>query len=155
MEQPNYRLDIDETLGFTHDVLRHVVAYWEGKRGTRAMPARSDLDPLEMPEHLGWIILTEVLGNPLRFRYRLVGSEITRSIGRDSTGRFLDELYAADRYDAITKPFRWVATHRRPLRAVGRLWFAHREWLSFETAELPLAKDGVNIDMILTRAVIQ
>jgi len=155
MEQPSYQLDIDETLGFTHDTLRDIVSYWDAKRGNRAMPARADMDPLEMGQHLGWIILTDVLGTPPRFRYRLVGTEITHRIGRDSTGAFLDELYPADRYETITTPFRWVARHGRPLRAVGRLWFAQRDWLSFETAELPLARDGSNIDMILTRAVIQ
>ncbi len=154
MELPSYRLDTDETLAFEHQELARILDYWHMKRGTRALPARADLDPLEMQEHLGWIVLTDVIGTPARFQYRLIGTEITRRVGRDSTGLPLDEVYPAEHYDAVVAPLRWVIENRRPLRTMGRLWFADRDWHSFEAVHLPLSKDGATIDMILVRTVI-
>ncbi len=154
MELPEYRLDTDETLAFEHRELAGILDYWQRKRGARTLPARADLDPLEMHEHLGWIILADVIGLPARFRYRLIGTEVTRRVGRDSTGLHLEDVYPAEHYDAVVAPFRWVVENRRPLRAMGRLWFADRDWHSFEAVHLPLGRDGTTVDMILVRTVI-
>lgn len=150
-----YRLELDPTLAFTHESLVTVKRYWDRKRGDRPMPARADIDPLEMPEQLGWIILTEVIGPPLRFRYRLVGSAVTAGIGRDSTGKYLDEIYPAPNYKDIVSSFCWVVSNRRPVRVVGDLWFTRRNWLYFESLDLPLSQNGMDVNMILTRAVIE
>ncbi len=127
MELPSYRFETDETLAFEHPELVRMLTYWNAKRGARLLPARRDLDPLELQEHLGWIILVDVIGMPARFQYRLIGIEITQRIGRDATGRLLDELYPAEHYEGVVAPFRWIIEHRRPLRTTGRLWFAHRD----------------------------
>jgi len=119
------------------------------------MPARADIDPLEMREQLGWLILTEVFSPPLRFRYRLVGSAVTAELGRDSTGKYLDEIYPASIYKDVVSSFSWVVSNRRPLRVVGDLWSTKRHWLYFESLDLPLSQNGVDVNMILTRAVIQ
>ena len=39
--------------------LAFLKAYWDEKRGTRAMPTRADIKPSDMKEHLGWIILLD------------------------------------------------------------------------------------------------
>jgi hypothetical protein len=51
--------------------------YWLGKgRGAgKAMPARADIDPLDIPALLANVFLIDVVpGNPRRFRFRLVGT---------------------------------------------------------------------------------
>ncbi|HUJ03619.1 MAG TPA: PAS domain-containing protein, partial [Rhizomicrobium sp.] len=42
-------------------VLSFLKAYWDRKRGERAMPARADIKPAEIKEHLGSIVLVDVL----------------------------------------------------------------------------------------------
>ena len=42
-------------------VLAFLKSYWDSKRGSRAMPARGDIRPSEMKEHLGWVLLVDVL----------------------------------------------------------------------------------------------
>jgi hypothetical protein len=130
-------------------------AYWDRKRGSRPMPSRADIEPLELREHLGWILITEVVGETGRFRYRLVGSEIAKRIGRDSTNRHLDELYLASDYAKIVSSFQQVVASRRPMRMVGELWLSERKSLSFEVLDLPLSQNGVDVNMILTRTLIE
>src|SRR5690348_16042599 len=62
-------------------------AYWDRKRGARAMPLPKDIAPLELREHLGSLILIDVLPGAVDFRMRLVGTIITAAYGRDSTGK--------------------------------------------------------------------
>jgi hypothetical protein len=39
---------------------RRLYDYWHEKRGTRAMPSRADIDPLELKGVLGWVLLLDV-----------------------------------------------------------------------------------------------
>jgi hypothetical protein len=64
--------------GLSHDappIAREALAYWEGKLSGRPMPTRRDFDPVfEIPHLLPWIMLVDVLREPLDFRYRLIGT---------------------------------------------------------------------------------
>ena len=74
-------------------LLRAAYDYWDQRRGERAMPARVDLDPADIPKLLPYVILTDVVSaEPLDFRYRLIGTAICQRIARDYTGRRLIDL---------------------------------------------------------------
>ena len=68
-----------------HDLYR----YWEGKRRGRTMPARADIDPLELRQQLANLILVDVAGSPPQFRIRLAGTDIVSRYGAELTGRAL------------------------------------------------------------------
>jgi hypothetical protein len=53
-----------------------LIAYWFDKRGERLMPARGDIDPVEISWALGRIWLGDYLAEGDRFRYRLAGEKI-------------------------------------------------------------------------------
>jgi hypothetical protein len=73
--------------------LQDALTYWENKRAGRRMPARRDLDPVfEIPTLLRWIILVDVLRDPLDFRYRLIGSGVVDRSRRNYTGKLFSEL---------------------------------------------------------------
>ena len=86
------------------DRLRRLYDYWQSKRGSRKFPARADLDPTEFRYILGNIAMADVERGPLRFRFRLVGTEIVQRDGTDLTGRYTDDHplpgYRALLYDA-------------------------------------------------------
>lgn len=147
-------LRIDPTLKFEAQALRHLWQYWNRKRGERAMPGRPDIEPLELKPHLGRLVLADVVrgGPETRFRYRLIGTAVTDLVGRDATGKFLDDLYGVN-YEFMIVAYRWVAANRRPLRVTGDLRHAQREWVHIESLDLPLSRDGETVDMILTRSV--
>ena len=129
--------------------LRALFGYWREKRGDRAMPARADLDPLEIPTLLPIVGLVDVLDGGERFRYRLTGTEIVDVDGYDPTGRFLDEALPDSGYaDYLIGLFREVTQERRPLygesdfRGPGHIERRVRRLL------MPLSRDGRAVDMI-------
>lgn len=75
-------------------------AYWRTKARDRAMPARADLDPVDIPNLLPNIMLVDVQG-PHRFRYRLIGTDCAQSHGIDATGRYIDDVLADAAYRAF------------------------------------------------------
>jgi hypothetical protein len=45
--------------------------YWRGKGAGKEVPARADIDPLDIPRLLANVFLMDVVaGNPRRFRFR-------------------------------------------------------------------------------------
>src|SRR5262249_50879801 len=66
--------------------------YWLRKSADKAMPARADIDPVDIPQLLADVFLVDVVaGNPCRFRFRLVGTRIAELEG-EITNKYLDEF---------------------------------------------------------------
>src|SRR5690349_16148090 len=73
--------------------LRQAFDYWESKRAGRTMPARRDLDPVDIPALLSWLMLIDVIRKPtLDFRYRLIGNEIRNIAHRNNAGHCFSAL---------------------------------------------------------------
>jgi hypothetical protein len=134
-------------------ILRPVLDYWERKRGARPMPARPDIDPLELKAHLPHLFLVEPLPGA-EFRYRLLGSEITERYGRNNTGKTVREIYADLPVvaDWLTGMLLAVTTGKRPVLATGTLSAVRKEHIFSESLHLPLSDDGVNVTMIFGAA---
>jgi hypothetical protein len=137
--------DID----IAHPKLRRLYEYWDTKRGGRKMPARADLDPLEMTFIIGNIILVDVLDEiPPRFRIRLHGTNLSQRVGYELTGKMLDELPVTEFRALAQQSFARVATtgtatHGRRDRIIdGR--FAR-----YETVIMPLSDDGKRVDRLI------
>jgi hypothetical protein len=129
-----------------HPQLRALYAYWDARRGQRAMPARSDIDPLDIPRHLSTLVLADVLYDPLRFRLRVVGTELERRAGRTMTG---DVLHEGER-PGLYRPYRTCALERRPSHDYARYDFGDGSPPGeFERLLLPLSSDGATVDRIL------
>ena len=56
------------------------------------MPRRRDIDPVEIPRLLPYIMLIDVLREPDDFRYRLIGTEVRSISRRDYTGLRFSEV---------------------------------------------------------------
>jgi hypothetical protein len=134
-------------------VLRFLKDYWEGKRAGRALPSRADIKPVEMKEHLGWIILVDVLPDVDDFRYRMIGSRVTQYFLQDSTGKTISETFAQFGEAAVNGA---LAVHRKSardrvvLRSHGGAGWLGRSFLDFDALYLPLSDDGTNVNMILS-----
>src|ERR1700741_4828134 len=103
-----------------------LLAYWRRKRGDRAMPSRADIDPTELPGRL-WprLMLLDVVrqGGRTRFRYRLVGGGIQMAVGRNTAGKFVDDVFPPDFVfrDYVIKIPADVVEQKRPLFTVNVL----------------------------------
>src|SRR6266481_6045374 len=73
-------------------ILRRLLVDWQFRRDERTFPSRKDFDPVDLAYALGKLLLIEVLYEPLRFRYRLIGSELVQRAGIDLTGKMVDEF---------------------------------------------------------------
>jgi hypothetical protein len=136
-------------LDIAHPKLRLLHEYWDRKRAGRKMPARADLDPLDMTFVIGNIILVDVLDEmPPRFRIRLHGTNLTQRVGYELTGKMLDELPITEFRTLAQQSFARVAntgeaTHGKRDRIIdGR--FAR-----YETVIMPLSDDGVRVDRLI------
>jgi hypothetical protein len=135
----------------TPPILRPVLDYWNLKRGTRAMPARRDIDPAELKPYLPHLCLFEPLPSG-EFLLRLMGSEITGRYGRNGAGKTLRDAAAehALTLDIVTRTLLAVSTHRRPVLASGTLASSGQEHVLSEALLLPLSDDGSRVTMILS-----
>lgn len=149
MRAPNLWVDLDPGLHCRDESLLAIHRYWLAKRRGRSFPGRADIDPTELAGHLPNILLIDVEQAPLRLRYRLIGTAITTAMGRDSTGKYYDEIYPREILDGIYQSFRWILDHRRPLRTYGTAFYRDRDFYEYETLNLPLAANGEDIDMVL------
>jgi len=131
-----------------HPDLHRLYAYWRAAHRDGRLPGRRDIDPIELRFILGDLILLEVLHDPLRFRYRLVGSNLTRSLGREMTGRMLDEHPEPTFRRLAAEVYAEVATTAAPL-STRRDAVIDDRLRRYETMVLPLAADGATVDMIL------
>lgn len=138
---------------FTHPTLSFLRAYWDEKRGTRTMPSRSDIRPSEMKEHLGYILLLDVLDGGEDFRFRTVGARVSDYFLMDGIGKTVSEGFAAYGEAAVAAV---LATHRKvaregvALRAHGGAGLFGRAFLDFDALYLPLSADGQTVNMILS-----
>ena len=72
---------------FEHPTCVFLRDYWESKRAGRAMPSRSDISPAQLKNHLGWVMILDVLPGERDFRYRLIGTLVTQYFSGDATGQ--------------------------------------------------------------------
>jgi hypothetical protein len=133
-------------------LLQRLYAYWESCRGSRPMPARADIDPVDMQFILGNLYLVDVMREPLRFRMRLHGTELVRRAGHDLTGKILDTLPQTDFRASAQRAFTAVVESGMP-RWERQNRTVDNRTLSYESLILPLSQDGVAVEMLLVGMV--
>jgi hypothetical protein len=92
-----------------------VRAYWNGlKRGNNDIPFWDDVK-FSMHKRLARdILLIETFENPLRFRFDLVGDDVTQRHGAAITGKFSDEIDLNAPLDELTSQCRATVERREP-----------------------------------------
>lgn len=147
MARPTVLLELAE---ITSPRIRRLHAYWQHQRSQRdgLLPKRSDIAPEQIKDLLPNIMIVDVERDPLRFRYRLVGTRVVEYNGLEFTGCYLGEIGWPEECDLIAS-YSAVVLDRRPVfgslawgllsGAVGRSEFAR----------LPLSEDGKTVSQIL------
>ncbi len=92
----------------TDPVLSALYRYWAKLRKSDGIPLRSDLDPMEIPQLLPYVLLVECHDDGRRIKFRLVGTDV--AFGSDPTGRFLQDAVPKGPYGAhIIELYRFAA----------------------------------------------
>lgn len=131
-------------------------AYWLSRKpGPALVPSRQDIDPLEMPRTLlPWINLIEVhrADGGLQYRHRLVGTGIVDMRNRDGTGQWFADLYDHARLTRVRRVLDQVVRDSQPRILQDDLGNTGRSYRTLHSLVLPLAADGVTIDMLMAVA---
>ena len=130
-------------------ILGPALAYWERKRGLRAMPSRAEIEPSEMIRLLPNLQLIDVAEGGSRFRYRLVGTAIVAAFGREYTGKWLDELFPTERSKFAEEVYRLACSERLPVFARSTYVTATERELIANRMCMPLSVDGAAVTMIM------
>ncbi len=144
MDSPTSRYQSPQKIG----ILNALNEYWQMKCGDHALPSRADLDPAEFRYALGNVSLIDVLEDPLRFRIRVIASNIEARFDRPLTGTYLDDLPEPENARLWDKVYRTVVRTGKPQTCVGRVVEDGVERL-YRGTIWPLASNHRDVDMLL------
>lgn len=133
-----------------HATLGALFRYWDRKRNGRAMPARRDIDPIEMgPKLLPHLMLCELGEHGDRIRFRLVGTLLVKRLGYDPTGQCLTDLPKSDYLDFLAKVLRQAYAQAAPIFAVSSFRWGVKGRLEARHLLLPLTTGDREPSMVL------
>jgi hypothetical protein len=124
--------------------------YWLRISPLGRLPGRQHVSPFEFVPLLPRVWMLDVVRDPLRLRYRLVGTGEVRTLGRELTGQWVDEAHPEFRANAsLQARYRYMAECGRPTWRRGPArWRQELRYLTVENCIVPLARDGVNVDIL-------
>lgn len=135
--------------------LRRLYEYWVSIRpGEGILPGRQHVDPAALPDLLPWLWMVDVQREPLRFRYRLLGTEQVKAMEANFTGRWIDEAHPKF-LGSIAYPQYVAAAERAEIGYIKGAPSFHsaKTHAQIERLLLPLARNGRDVDMLLAITV--
>lgn len=123
--------------------INRILAYWQEQCRARLMPAKRDIDPAALKPLLPYLMIAEIHREPVRVRYRLVGTEAARFARGDYTGHWLhDSGWAGDEIASYVQQYSILIETRLPLLGTGHLIWDDGKEAVFEWGKFPLSEDG-------------
>lgn len=132
---------------------RELFAYWRSKARPGRLPARKDIDPIDIPKLLPWLSLVEVdwSGEAPRFRFRVVGTSVAERFGRDATGLWFEDAYDDPKiYEAQMAIFTQVATTRQPSLTRPVPPIPDREFITCRRLIVPMTGDDDRVSQMIS-----
>jgi hypothetical protein len=139
-----------------HPKICEAYAYWRRIHPEGGLPGRQHFEPTEIPGLLRHVRLLDVEGTPPRFKVRIAGTQYGERLGSDATGCYLDALFEGFAESRFHRALIRVVGQKGPVWRRGPLqWFSREEYSGVERIHLPLARDGVTVDMVFTVTIFQ
>lgn len=122
--------------------------YWTRRRGERAVPLRSAIEPADIAAILPDVFILEHsrLHDP---RFRLAGTRFCAQFGRELKGTAFDALFAPDQRNRVARITENVMAHGAPAVLQVQLVDGTLETTDAEIVLLPLASKGRIADRIV------
>jgi hypothetical protein len=98
-------------------VLAEFLLYWRNRRRADTVPKYVDFVPRDFARHLASVIVTDAAGEG--FRYRVVGSRVTRYFLSDATGKTIREEFGGELGDFLTALNQQACSEGIPIRLTG------------------------------------
>lgn len=134
--------------------VRQLYEHWQSIHpAPGVLPGRQHFDPLLVPQLLPWIWLVDIHRAPLRFKFRLYGTQHILPSGGDHTGKWIDEAYPNFVTSDVYPDYVRVAEEGVPSYRKGNASYHAPDYKIIERIMLPLAADGRTVDMIMAITV--
>jgi hypothetical protein len=122
---------------------------WLDRRRGRTMPSRRDFDVLDLKYILGDLNLFDVLYDPLRFRFRVHGTNAVERLGFDLTGKTVGDYPDPEYREMVHGYYAEVVEAKAPKRVLRDPYRLRSRVLRWEGLILPLSADGRSVDMLM------
>jgi len=115
-------------------------AYWNEKRGTRARPAWSELDLMDIHPSAPHMMVWDVADDSDVYRVRYWGTSIREISGIEGTGKTSEDLYGGPE-----REYGLIAMHAairdcHPMRVIGTVSaLVAKQYITYEGVHLPLS----------------
>lgn len=125
--------------------IRKVYEYWLSKRLGGRLPARKDMDPVDIYDCLASVMILNVIEDGADFRVRLAGTQVEEAYGQPIKGLMLSTLVDAEAWQQVAARLRGaVASGEADFRSAS-LAAIGRDFLQFDRVALPLSDDGIRV----------
>lgn len=128
-------------------VLQQLYAYWDEKRAGRPYPAREDIDVLDLRFIIGSLLLVNIEFEPLRFRYRLFGTDVAQRQGFDMTGKYLEQHPWPELAAMARQAYVEIMDSHQPA-LIQRHGLIGEQYVDHQSLILPLGHDRVEMILI-------
>jgi len=141
--------DLDSARAWLRDPrLARLLNYWEELRGDAELPMRSAIDPVDLQDLLGWVLLMD-WPEPGTFRFRLFGSRIADFYGIDLTGKTIRD-FGNPRATRFVAERMWEVIDRRIPIATRSVREIQGRNVLVERLDLPFAGEDGKVGFVMT-----
>ena len=140
-----------------HADAARLAEYWHEKRGSRALPDRSDIVPADIVSLLPHIVIYDVIDEGRDYRVRLFGTALVNLVGEERTGMLVSEFDAKCEPPTDTEAVRcrWMGsmtaayTSGQPIFVTGRMSSSLRPYIVWHGVSCPLSDGSGKITQML------
>lgn len=125
-----------------------IYQYWLKRLHNRGLPARRNVYAIDGQASLGWMSLIDVNDNPGRFQYRLVSERLTKRLGYEMTGRYVEDIPDKKIKTYVRNLYTEAVDRRAPAFERSKRFFSNRSW-EHEVLVLPFASYDGAVDMLM------
>ncbi|WP_419902907.1 PAS domain-containing protein [Kiloniella sp.] len=113
------------------------------------LPSRQDFDPMDIIDLLPIVWMLDVYRNPLRFKFRLLGTALAPILGKEPTGQWLDEAFPGVMDSGAFNDYRYIAETNNALYRKGTPQYIVPEYKTIERLLMPLVDKNNQCEILL------
>ena len=131
----------EQTWDFTDPEFCWMRDYWQEKRGDRPCPRLRDINLPSLFRQAPKIVIKDAIDDGRDFRVRYWGTNVTDWLKFDGSGKLLSDYFPQKSLEQVKKAHLMALNGDIPMHRWGVSTYPNRDFLEFETIDLPLEND--------------
>ncbi|MFD2204596.1 PAS domain-containing protein [Kiloniella antarctica] len=146
--------DIPFTQSEWNSKISKIYNYWLSIHPkSNELPRRQDFDPMDIVDLLPLVWMLDIHNDPLRYKFRLLGTALTPILGKEPTGQWLDEAFPDALNSGAYDDYHYVVRTQKALYRKGTPQYIVPEYKTIERLLMPLVDRDNNCQIILGLSV--